>query len=43
MKLWHKVFLCTLALAVLSVFCTSQLLIQQEFSRTVSALSLIHI
>ena len=37
MKLWHKVFLCTLALAVLSVFCTSQLLIQQEFSRTVSA------
>ena len=37
MKLWHKVFLCTLALAVLAVFCTSQLLIQQEFSRTVSA------
>ena len=37
MKLWHKVFLCTLALAVLSVFCTSHLLFQLEFCRTVSA------
>lgn len=36
MKLWHKVFLCTLALTVLAVFVTSQFVIQLDFYSTVN-------
>lgn len=36
MKLWQKVFLCTLSLTVLAVLVTSQVVIQLDFSATVA-------